>query len=39
MILEGVHSSVIGLYEAASVGGLFGFSSVMILPIFQSCGI
>ena len=37
--LDGVHSSVMGLYEAASVGVLFGFKSVMILPIFQILGI
>lgn len=38
MTLEGVQSSVIGLYEALSVGGLFGLRSVMILPTFQSEG-
>ena len=38
-ILDGVQSSVIGLYEATSVGDLFGLSSVMILPAFQLCGI
>ena len=37
--LDGVQSSVMGLYEAASVGVLFGFRSVMILPSFQICGI
>jgi len=38
-ILEGVQSSVISLYEAASVGDLFELSSLMILPTFQMCGI
>ena len=37
--LEGVQSSVMGLYDAASVGVLLGLSSVMILPIFQMSGI
>ena len=32
---DGVQSSVIGLYEAASVGVLFCFSVAMILPSFQ----
>ena len=27
MVLDGVQSSVIGLYEAASVGSLFGFNT------------
>ena len=36
--LEGEQSSVMGLYEAASVGFLLGFRSVMILPIFQMLG-
>ena len=36
--LDGVQSSVMGLYEAASVGVLFGFRSVIILPSFQICG-
>ena len=33
-ILEGVHSKEIGLYEAGSVGGLFGFRMGMILAVF-----
>ena len=33
--LDGVHSRVIGLYEAACVGVLFGFNRVMIFPTFQ----
>ena len=37
--LEGVQSSVIGLYDAASVGTLFGFSNAIIFPIFQMSGI
>ena len=37
--LDGVQRSVIGLYEAACVGILFGFRSAMILPSFQMCGI
>ena len=37
--LEGVQSSVIGLYDAASVGALFGLSNVMIFPSFQMFGI
>ena len=37
--LDGVQRSVMGLYDAASVGVLFGFRSVMILPSFQICGI
>lgn len=32
-------SSVIGLYEAAFVGVMYGFSSVIIFLSFQMCGI
>jgi hypothetical protein len=39
MTFDGELSSVIGLYEAASVGGLLGLSSVIILQIFQMYGI
>ena len=39
MTLDGVQSSVIGLYDAASVGVLFGLRIVIILPIFQMSGI
>ena len=39
MILEGVQRSEIGLYELASVGGLFGLRFVMILPTFHMRGI
>ena len=39
MTLDGVQSSVIGLYEAASVGDLLGLRSVIILPVFQMNGI
>ena len=38
MTLDGVLSSVMGLYEAASVGVLFGLSNVMILPSFHMLG-
>ena len=34
MILDGVQSSAISLYGTASVGSLFGFNSLMTLPIF-----
>ena len=37
--LDGVQSSVMGLYDAGLVGVLLGLRSVMILPIFQSEGI
>ena len=37
--LNGVHSSVMGLYDAGFVVVLLGLRSVMILPIFQSEGI
>ena len=37
--LDGVQSRVMGLYEAACVGVLFGFRSAIILPSFQICGI
>lgn len=36
---DGVQSKVIGLYEAACVGVLFGFRSAIIFPSFQMCGI
>ena len=39
MTFDGVQSSVIGLYEAASVGDLLGLRSVIILPVFQMNGI
>ena len=39
MTLDGVQSSVIGLYEAASVGDLLGLRNVIILPVFQMNGI
>ena len=39
VILDGVHSSVIGLYDDGSVASLFGFSSVIIAPCFQMLGI
>lgn len=39
MTFDGVQSSVIGLYEAASVGDLLGLRSVIILPTFQMYGI
>ena len=35
--LDGVQRSVMGLYDAASVGVLVCFLSVMILPSFQIC--
>ena len=38
-ILDRVHRSDIGLYEAGSVGDLFGFRMGMILAIFQVLGI
>ena len=38
-ILRGLHSREMGLQEAGSVGDLFGFKKVMILPIFQILGI
>lgn len=38
-ILEGLLSNEIGLYEAASVGGLLGFRIGMILASFQVFGI
>ena len=39
VILDGVESSVMGLYEEGAVRSLFGFSIVMILPCFQMFGI
>ena len=38
MTLEGVQRSVIGRYDAGSVGSLFGLGMVMILPCFQMLG-
>ena len=38
-ILDRVHRSDIGLYEAGSVGDLLGFRMGMILAIFQVLGI
>ena len=35
VILDGVQSSVMGLYEEEFLGSLFGFSIVMSLPCFQ----
>ena len=38
-IFEGLQRSDIGLYEAGSVGGLFGFSIGIIVASFQVLGI
>ena len=38
-ILRGLHSRVMGLYEAGSVGDMFGFRMAMNLPVFQILGI
>ena len=38
VILDGVQSSVIGLYDEGRVGFLFGLSIVMIVPCFQMLG-
>ena len=38
-ILEGLHRSETVLYDARSVGGLFGFRSGMILACFHMLGI
>ena len=37
-ILTGVQRSEIGLYEAGSVGGLFGLRIGIILAVFQVLG-
>jgi hypothetical protein len=39
VILDGVQSSVMGLYEEGSVESLCGLSIVIILPCFQMLGI
>ena len=39
VILDGVQSSVIGLYDEGRVGFLFGLSIVMIVPCSQLLGI
>jgi hypothetical protein len=39
VILDGVQSSVVSLYEEGSVGSVCGLSIVIILPCFQMLGI
>ena len=38
VILDGVQSSAMGLYDDGCVGSLFGLSMVMIVPCFQMLG-